>query len=461
MFATVKKAALARNFFVDFSALASVIDKLLAGEYDTVISADDPVSLAMRPLAERMKADVTATLNPLVNIWVRQTDLLFSIAEILRDMRELQHRGEVMAAASEEISSAIGEVARSATQVSLASNSVKNQLRESVCDVNLATETMQNITSAFGAMEKKLEALETASTQIEAILGVIEKIAGQTNLLALNATIEAARAGDAGKGFSIVATEVKELASKTASATEDVRTRIASLQSVVKEIAISMTGGTEHVGTGARTIKAVEGSIHNINTHMDDVASQILSISSAIEQQRTASQEFTGNISAIVPMSQRILKIVNLLTGTIGKSGDFIHSNLEKHTKNPDSAMLVQIAKSDHASFKRRIINAMIGQEQVEPNSIADHRSCRLGKWCYERAEPHVRSLPAFVALEEPHERVHSHGRKVLELSKEGNFSSAFAEAGKLDTASAEVIAKLDEIYADIAAASVPAARKR
>ena len=118
----------------------------------------------------------------------------------------------------------------------------------------IARDAMNQVEESSQVLERRVEALTDASQRINAILSTIEAIASQTNLLALNATIEAARAGEAGRGFAVVAGEVKALAGQTAKATEDIASRIAALDTEVKEILDGVRGSGQSVARGKAAV---------------------------------------------------------------------------------------------------------------------------------------------------------------------------------------------------------------
>ncbi len=435
---------------VDLEALRLQIGRLVAGEFSAVLEGSDPLSQALAPVAREMQRQSSDRLKGLVHIWVDQTTPLLAIAEMMRDMRDVEHRNEAMATASEEMSASISEIARSAAQVSQESQTVKQELANNIDSVNQAASTMDGISSAFGALTEKVGVLSNASEMIGSILKTIEQIAGQTNLLALNATIEAARAGDAGKGFAIVASEVKNLAKQTSSAAEDIRKRITALQDGMRDMLTSMTDGSARVSKGAGVIKTVGDGIHAVNDRVEAVTQSIVSISATVEEQSKVTDEVAGNIAAVVPMAQRMLRSIDLLTDTMEKSGTHIQKTLAELVKNPSATTLVLVAKSDHASFKKRVIDTLVGHGQTKSGDLPDHHGCRLGKWYDAFKDEHIRAMPTFQGLQDPHQRVHHHGKQALDFFAKGDFPSALEEAKKLDAASQEVIAGLDALHQKI-----------
>ncbi len=164
---------------------------------------------------------------------------------------------ETVAAAVEELSSSVGEIAR---------------------QVQLSSEIASNADAEAVQANEKINGLANAVRKISEVVDLISDIAEQTNLLALNATIEAARAGDAGKGFAVVASEVKNLANQTAKATEEISGQINAVQNATQESVASIQGVTK--------------TINQIN----EVAS---SVAAAVEQQGAATREIANGISEV------------------------------------------------------------------------------------------------------------------------------------------------------------------
>jgi len=154
-------------------------------------------------------------------------------------------------------------------------------------------------------------------------------------------------------------------------------------------------------------------------------------------------------------MADKTLKRIDQVTAGIEKSSSIVQAGLGQITSNPENLkraeMLVQIAKSDHASFKKRVIDTLLGHGSTKSGELPDHHGCRLGKWYDSITDVQIRSIPAFGCLIEPHERVHRHGKLALDYHAKNDPAGALVEAKKMDQASLDVIAMLDELHRKIA----------
>jgi methyl-accepting chemotaxis protein len=429
----------------------SITDLAACTNYDPFLKEPLPATKKiLKPVSQALKNKAFSMLDTIVNIWVEQTRPLLMLTEMINAMRDLGKRSQSMAAASEEMMASIREVGRSAEVVSQDAQNVKIELSKSIGAVSNALTSMEGISSAFNSLTDKVQTLNGASDQIAAILKTIETIASQTNLLALNATIEAARAGEAGKGFAVVAGEVKSLAKQTANATDDIRHRIAALQEGMTDMLASMTDGQERVNQGRSVIESVSQSIHSVGENVDSVTGKMVEVTSTVKEQATVVGEVTSNISIIADMSQTVLSYCGSVTDGVQKASIHVQKGLEEATKALDTSMLILATKADHASFKKRVIDVLVGTTQTKSEELADHHTCRLGKWYDAQRDQCITNLPSFAKLSEPHQRVHHHGKQALHFHHNDDPVAALEHAKLLDQASNEVIALLDQIHAEL-----------
>ena len=246
----------------EVNQLVGIFGSTIRGVFDRVSSSSETMSQTALELSNSASSasDQAAVLNDEANETARAVTTVSSAAE--------------------ELSASIGEIQR--------------RVDHSADISNKAIECAQETSDSFSQL------LE-ASQQITSVVALIQEIAEQTNLLALNATIEAARAGEAGKGFAVVASEVKELATQTAKATGDI---------------------SEQVGAVQRTAKEAETNMATINTTIAEINDVASSIASAVSEQQVATNEIAQSVEVVAASARKVGESVAVVSGSADQSRD-------------------------------------------------------------------------------------------------------------------------------------------
>jgi methyl-accepting chemotaxis protein len=272
------------------------------------------------------------------------------------------------------------------------SQSLFDEILTKLSSTIAATSTINTDT---GKVAESVSSLKTVTSGINDFVTMIKGISDQTNLLALNAAIEAARAGEQGRGFAVVADEVRTLAQRSAEATSE----ISDLIDEVNQQMESVAKGIDSVGEKSQDI--------NINT---------------------ASIEGTAN--SIVDVSKKMYEVIT-------------HSTADA---------FIQTVKMDHVVWKLEVYQVMLGMSNKNIDDFADHNACRLGQWYYQGEGAQLYSAySSFRTMERPHAAVHNHGLAGLKFMAEGNSEQALKELTLMENASIEVIDLLTALAAEIA----------
>ena len=373
-------------------------------------------------------------------------EISIEIAHLSRNTRQATQGAQTIASAATELVSSIEEIAHASESTLTEAHATQKAAQAAASEVQDLSGTMASITDATVDVREKVIELEQAFDQIAQILNVIDTIASQTNLLALNATIEAARAGDAGRGFAVVASEVKELATQTASATENIGRRIESMRAVIGGMGAAMARSEEAVSAGGRAIATVTDSMTRISGMVDTVAQRMDAVHGVLAQQKLASEEIAANIDHNAVLAQDNEALLHRMADNLQASNDRFSENAKTWFNASSPEGLCEMAKIDHILFKKRVVDTLMGRTEWRSAEVPDHHGCRLGKWYDGIVLPGVRDLPAFRALVGPHERVHSAARKALGHHEAGRTGDAVEALGDLAQASREVLDLLDQL---------------
>ena len=209
-----------------------------------------------------------------------------------------------VATAMQEMSATVTQVAEHAHKAAGAARQAADTARQGGKIVEETLTKMRAIAGSVGQTARQVQELGSRSDQIGEIIGVIDEIAGQTNLLALNAAIEAARAGEQGRGFAVVADEVRKLAERTSKATKEIAQMIKSIQLETKNAVKAMQEGTTQVEQGLVTTAQAGAALDEIIQMAQQVGEMVVHIATAAQQQSGATEEVSGNMEQISRISQ-------------------------------------------------------------------------------------------------------------------------------------------------------------
>jgi len=244
------------------------------------------------------------------------------VAQARQGSRNQTDRTTETAAAMEEMNAAVLEVARFAQEAARDASDANDQAREGEAVVGQVIEAIDEVSQHASGLKKSMEQLDHRAEEIGVVLGVIEDIADQTNLLALNAAIEAARAGEAGRGFAVVADEVRKLAEKTMNATSEVHAAVKGIQEVAREnvqatqtAVNSVTRSTELAGRSGEALVSILSTTRG-------TADQVHSIATAAEQQSAASEQISAATSEVTRVCEETDELMVEASGAINQLAD-------------------------------------------------------------------------------------------------------------------------------------------
>jgi methyl-accepting chemotaxis protein len=210
----------------------------------------------------------------------------------------------IAASSIENLNTAVKEIAQKTDDVVTSANDASTMAAEGQKVVNKAVQGIQQVATTVKESAQLMVALGQRSDQIGQIVNVIKDIAEQTNLLALNAAIEAARAGEQGRGFAVVADEVRKLAERTATATSEISKMISAIQSETGNAVSTMEKGSSQVSDGVALANQAGQSLQNINSSVKRVVEMIEQISEATRSQSEMTNEITKRVEHIAEMAQ-------------------------------------------------------------------------------------------------------------------------------------------------------------
>ena len=359
-----------------------------------------------------------------------------------------------MVATSQELSATIDNMSSSIQVIADNSNNGQVVALNSIDKVNKSVEFIDTSFEDIETAITKMENIEKKVDEIRNVLNIIQEISDQTTLLSLNASIEAARVGEHGKGFMVVANEIKKLSEYTKESVRTINKSMIELQNETDESSLATKGIIKKLKIGKLEIDNIASLINDSVEFIKKIDEEISSIVATTEEQNAATSMFAEELTEV---SSEAAKIENICRSV----GNKVYS-LSKNVENIRSQILkkeiddlsikekIDIYKVDHLLWKWKIYNMLLGIDDIDAECASDYKECRLGKWYYREENKEILDNPIFKSIENPHINLHKKAKEAIYLYRNGNVDLSEKKLEEMDCISSDIIDLLDTFKTNI-----------
>lgn len=397
--------------------------------------------------------------------------------DIARGSQQLAATATSAAQSAEALVAAVKTVKQSASEQLEATQTAEITAKTGSAAVEDTISSMERIDQQVTASAEAVRELGAKQAQIGAIVETISAISAQTNLLALNAAIEAARAGEHGRGFAVVADEVRKLAERASAATGEISELIDSVRAGVdtaiqsmEQSASEVREGTAHsaeaktalaeILASAEALRAAAASssslVEQMSVETASVQDLIASVAAVSQETAAGAQEVSASSEEVSATAEEMAKAVDAQVDEIGQvsllADDLSDSSsdlqvlvstfrLEEHD-NLEARL--EAAKTGHSLCVKKMRKMLDGREMFDDKKLGDHHKCALGLWYDQLGAAEFEHLPEFQAIEAPHVELHAKLPEVIRAYNAGKHAEAEQRFKELTAISERVIASLD-----------------
>ncbi|MES9941995.1 MAG: methyl-accepting chemotaxis protein [Candidatus Thiodiazotropha sp. 6PLUC2] len=380
-----------------------------------------------------------------------------SSSQIINGIHNQERQIEQVTTAMNQMTSCISDVAKNATIAEEAAKTANEETHSGCSIVRQTSDAIEELASEVKNAEHSIKRVEQESLHIGSVLDVIKSIAEQTNLLALNAAIEAARAGEQGRGFAVVADEVRSLATRTHESTGEIQSMIQSLQNGTQEAVAVMTSGRAKVEANVKLTGEALNSLNTINRAVNTINQMNTQIATAAEQQCTVAEEINNNISNINNSSKLNTTEANTTADTVNSLGSFasaLQMVVQQFKFSGDSSLDFSAAKSAHIAWKARLRSFLDGMESLSRDEAVSHHNCAFGKWYYSEGLKQYGDSSEMQAIEQPHHDLHDLIKEIISSKENGDKEKAEYLYTKISPISSQIVNLLEQVEESISSKS-------
>ncbi len=410
------------------------------------------LSLSLNKLLERFSDMISSIIKASVDVGVESSNQSAIVEQTVKGVHQQHKKIEQVTRLMNNMGETVQNVSTNAEQAVNAAELANNGIERGGQQMSSMILTMGELNKRIEEGSQTIMLLEQESQEISSVLEVIHGISEQTNLLALNAAIEAARAGEQGRGFAVVADEVRALAARTKDSTDEIRAMIERLQGQVMSAVKVMDESRKDTSRSSEQATETGSTLNDVTRDIQKMSQAMSQIAKTSSEQFQVSVEMGGHINAIEEEAMNTAHLADdtlIATGHIGQKTELLCVKAGQFKIDNIQGQLEQ-AKAAHLAWRSKLMSYLSGEINIDSRELSSHRDCVLGQWYYNDGLRDFSHIAEMKELEAPHKEIHQVIHNVVDLKQSGDNDKAMQEFEKITPLSSQIVDIIDRIIAKL-----------
>ncbi|MGE5493597.1 MAG: methyl-accepting chemotaxis protein [Actinomycetota bacterium] len=449
-------AFMVKSIIAAIDKTASAMHDIAAGDGDLSKRLVPEAKGSLTALAEGFNAFAAKIEKTIVQVNECSSELSASASQLsetahhtAEGVRRQEDDGRAVQAAVTQMTAHVQQVAENAASAVASAQQADSEAQGGKAVVDRTVAAILALAEDVKRADAVISELKVESSDIGSIVEVIREIADQTNLLALNAAIEAARAGEQGRGFAVVADEVRKLAQRTQEATAQIRNKIQTLQQGAESAADVMNTSRERAQLSVDQANEAGASLERITRAVDEITNQNAQIAGAAAEQSRMAEHITESLAGISAVAQETAQDARETQAATGQQAALV-ARLQALVSQfrfgqGQQSFNFDAAIAAHLAWKARLRSFLDGETTLTREQAVSHRHCALGKWYYGDGMGQFGHIQSMKDIEPPHEELHSTIARIVAAKEAGRKDEAEALFAKIGPLSQKIVGLLQE----------------